>query len=263
MAINPISSVSSLASGIGAILGRTMFLQTISSTGIPVPLCVLDVVENEDVEYRAEVSEHPVEVGPEVGDHRQLKNPTVRLKGKISSTPLDLSVAIANIATSGIAAITDSQARSNLLNSGLSQGVGLAGAALQGKSGNIGAAAFTGAVDATSRTIMIYCYTNNTPFSVLTKRQRFDNCVIERLRFPRDLETGFALEFEIDIKQIKLVKSTTVQKTQLDESVISGGASVSNLGSQSTSAATPQVSSAVGSSSLSSAPGVSSKFGAA
>jgi len=222
-----------------------MLLQPNTATGIPVPLAVLDVVKDEAVDYDADVTEHPVEEGPEVGDHIQLLNPIVRLKGTISSTPLDLSVAIANVAAGALSAITSSQARSNLLNSGFSQGVGLIGAALQGNAGNLAANAFSGAVDAVSRTILIAVYQNKVPFTLVTKRQTYPNVVIKKLRFPRNEETGYALDFEMDIKQIKIVSTLTVQKQSLAESIISTASSIIGLGSQSTQAASPQIASAV------------------
>lgn len=250
MALKLPGPLGALANGIGRILGRTILMQpsAASPIGIPVPLAVLDVVKEEIIEYTAEVTEHPVETGPEVTDHIQLHNPTIRLKGVISNTPLDLSVAIANMASGGLAAITDSQARSNLLNSGASQGVGIVGAALQGKAGNILSSAFTGAVDAISRTILLYAFQQKTPFTLITKRQSFNNVVIQRLRFPRTEETGYALEFEMDIKQLTLVKTIVVQKNQLDEKLIAGGSSSTNLGSQSTQQASPQVASNIKSS---------------
>jgi hypothetical protein len=211
------------------------------------------------VEYDSEITEHPVEEGPETGDHQQLKNPVIRLKGTISSTPLDLSVAIANITAGGLAAITSSQARTNLLNTGLSQGVGVVSGVLQGNAANIASSAFAGAVDAISRTILIYTYQNKQPFTVLTRRQRFDNVLIKHLSFPRSEETGYALDFEMDIRQLTIVTPLQVQKTQLDESVISTGASATNLGNQSTQLASTQVQQAVQGSSLGSIPGVAAK----
>lgn len=159
------SVLTSVASGVGQILGRTYFVQ-VSNTplGVPIPLAVLDVVEEEDVEYTAEITDHPVEAGQEISDHNQPKPAILRLKGKISNTPLDLSVAIANVLAGGIQAATSAQARSNLLNSGASQAAGIVGAALQGKAGNLGASAFSGAVDAIARTILIATYQNKMPF---------------------------------------------------------------------------------------------------
>lgn len=256
----PTPSLGGLASGVGQILGRTMFLQMNTSTGIPIPLAVLDVVKDEVVEYDAEISEHPVEAGTEVGDHFQRKNPTIRLKGTISSTPLDLSVAVANIAAGGLAAISSAQARSNLLNSAMSQGTGILGAALQGNASNIASNAFAGAVDAISRTILLNAFETGSPFTIVTKRQRYDNVLIKKLTFPRNEETGYALDFEMDIKQIRIVSPLKVQKSQVSEDVISSGSSSTNLGSQSTQLASSQMQSAVKTSPFSLSPGMSTKF---
>lgn len=253
---NPLGS---LAAGVGQILGRTVLIQPNTATGIPVPLAVLDVVKDENVEYDSDISDHPVEAGTEVSDHQQLKNTAIRLKGTISNTPLDLSTAIANIAAGGLAAITSNQARSNLLNSAVSQGTGIVGATLQGNAGNIGSSVFAGAVDAISRTILIAAFQSRTPFTVITRRARYDNVLIKRLSFPRNEETGYALDFEMDIKQITIVTPLKVQKTQLAENVISTASSPTNLGNQSTQLASNQLTQAVKSSSLGSAPGVSAK----
>lgn len=261
MAFTPLTGpLGALAAGVSQILGRTLLLATNTGTGIPVPLAVLDVVKSEIIEYEAEVTEHPVEQGLEIGDHRQPKNPTIRLKGEISNTPLDLSVAIANIAAGTLAAISSSQARSNLLNSGFSQSTALVGAALQGGSNNAAANAFAGAVDAVSRTILEYAFELQAPFTVVTRRKTFTNCVIQRLRFPRTEETGYALEFEIDIKQLRIVSSLQFLKSAVAEDVVSTASSSTNLGSQATQTATPQVASGVKGSTLMSSPGVAGKF---
>ena len=253
-------SLGSLGVGIGQILSRTVFIQPNGPAGIPIPLAVLDVVKNEVVDYDAEVSEHGVEEGPEVSDHVQLHNVTLRLKGTISSTPLDLSVAIANLAAGAYAAVTDNQARSNLLNSGFSQSIGMVGAALQGNAGNVGASAFSGAVDAVSRTILIAVWQARMPFTIVTKRQTYPNMIIKRLSFPRDQETGYALDFEMDIKQMRIVSTLKVQKNSVGEDVISTASSSTGLGSQSTSEANSQIQSQVQQSSLGQAPGMSTKF---
>jgi hypothetical protein len=257
------SALSALASGAGALLGRTVLIQPNTATGIPVPLAVLDVVKDEVVEYEVDVTDHPVEAGPEVSDHAQLKPTVIRLKGTISSTPLDLSVAIANIAAGAYAAITDSQARSNLLNSAASQASGIVGTALQGKPQNLAASALSAAVDAVSRTILIAACEARVPFTLITKRQTYKNVLIRRLSFPRNEETGFALDFEMDIKQVRIVSPLKVQKTQVSETVISSASSSTNLGNQSTQLASTQVQSAVQSSPFGLSPGTANKFPAA
>jgi hypothetical protein len=253
-----------LASGIAQVLTRTILLQTTTPNGIPIPLAILDVVNDEKPVFTATVTEHPVEQGPEITDHIQLKNPTLQLKGKMSNTPLDISVAIANTLAGGYAASqTTSQARTNLLNTGLSQGTGIVGAALMSGSANIAANATAGALDAISRTILLTAFQNKTPFDVITKRYRYKNMVIESLSFPRSESTGYALDFEMNLKQVRIVSSLSTQKTQLDEKVISGASSSTNIGSQSTASISTQLQSQITGSNLSSSPGVASKFGVA
>lgn len=242
------TALSAIAGGVGQILGRTLLIQM--GTTPPTPLAVLDVVKDEIIDYEAEISEHPVEEGQEISDHVQLKNPTIRLKGVISNTPLDLSIAIANLASGTLAAITSSQARQNLLNTGVSQAVGILGSALQGNAGNLTADAYSGAVDAISRVILLNAYQAKMPFSVITKRQRFDNVVIKRLTFPRNEETGYALAFEMEIKQIRIVKTPKATPNQVTESLTPTASSATDLGSQSTQQASPQAAQAVKNSSL-------------
>lgn len=253
------SALSTLLSGVGQVLGRTVFLQPNTSSGIPIPLVIMDIVEEEIVEYEASVTEHPVEAGPEITDHIQLKNPTLRIKGKISSTPLDMSVAIANVLSGGLAAISDPQARTNLLNSGISAGIGVVGAALQGKAASVIPGAIAGAVDSISRTILISCYENKTPFTIITKRQSFENMIIQRLTLPRNKETGYSLAFEMEIKQLRIVSPIQVQKTSVAENVISSATSITSLGSQSTQEVSPQIENAVQTSDLTNYPTVTNK----
>lgn len=234
-----------LGAVIGQVLTRTVFLQTNTPSGIPIPLAVFDVISDEKPVFRAEVTEHPVEQGPEITDHIQIKNATMTLKGKFSNTPLDMSIAIANTLSGAYQAFTNSQARSNLLNTGLSQGVGIVGAALMGGASNIAANGAAGALDAIARTILLTAYQNKTPFNVVTKRQTYTNMVIESLSFPRNESTGYALEFEVSLKQVRIVSPSKVQKTQVAESVIPGASSITNIGSQATSPASGQMTSSM------------------
>lgn len=235
---SPLDAISGAAGT--ALLQRTYFLQTQTPDGVPRLLAVLDVVKEEVPEFSAEVTQHPVEAGPEVSDHIQLKNPVMMLKGKISNTPLDLSSSIGNLLAGGTALITSSQARTNILNTGLQQAAGIAGAAVLQGASNIGSAGLAGAADAIARTILLSAYENKTPFDVVTKRQRFTSMVIERLRFPRSNETGYALDFEMELIQLRVVSPLLVQLTQLDESVINGATPSTNLGSQTTAGVSSQ-----------------------
>lgn len=228
-----------------ALLQRTYLLQTQTADGVPRLLIVLDTVNDEKPEFVADVTQHPVEKGPEVSDHIQRKNATLSLKGKISNTPLDISVTIGNLLASGIQTITSSQARTNILNTGLQQASGIAGAALMGGAGNPASQGLAGAADALARTALLAAYDNGTPFDVVTKRQRYPNMVIERLAFPRNNATGYALEFEIDMIALKVVSPLQVQLTQLNESVISSGTPSTNLGGQTSAAVSNQAQKAI------------------
>lgn len=258
MAFPTLPSVKSLITGSEQILTRTIFLQTRTATGIPAPLAILDVVKEEIPEYEAMVTEHPVEEGPEVSDHIQLKNPTLRLKGVMSNTPLDAGIAIGNVLAGGLAAISSSQARSNLLNAGVSQAVGIIGANLQNKTANV-AAGIAGAMDAVTRTILLNAYENRMPFNVITKRQRYKDMVIERMSFPRDENSGAALYFEILLKHLTIVAPLKVQLTQVAENTINTAVPATNIGGQATQAVSPQLQSAVQGSPLSNVPGMSDK----
>jgi len=116
---------------------------------------------------------------------------------------------------------------------------------------------FAGAMDAISRTILINVWEAKQPFSILTVRQRFDDMLIERLRFPRDENTGYSLAFEMDIKHVTIVTPLTVpQFTQVAENVISGTGATS-IGSQATQDVSAQLQSQVQASpNLAAAPGM-------
>lgn len=227
-----------------ALLQRTYLLQTQTQDGIPRLLVVFDTINEETPDFEFDVTQHPVEKGPEVSDHIQEKNPTLKLKGKISNTPLDLATSIGNLVASGISFISSGQARANLLNTGLQQAAGIGGAALQGNAASLGGA-LAGAADALARTALLNAAQGKTPFDVVTKRQRYPSMVIQKLSFPRTNQTGYALEFEIEMIALRIVSPLQVQLTQLHESVISGASPATNLGSQTTRAVSDQATSSI------------------
>lgn len=226
------------------VLQRTFFIQNKTATGIPAILAVLDAVLEESPEYTADVTQHPVEEGPEVSDHIQLKNPTLRLRGTISNTPLDLATSVGNLLAGGLAVVSSSQARSNILNTGLQQGAGIIGAKLLGRSAN-GANALAGAADAIARTILLNAYEQRRPFDVVTKRQKYEDMVIERLSFPRDQNTGFQLVFEIELIHLRIVSPFSVQINTVAENVVTSATGKADLGAQATGAVSDQTTGAV------------------
>lgn len=218
-----------------AVLQRTFLLEVASTpNGVPRPLIVLDVVNEEEPTYTADVTEHPVEDGPEITDHIQLKNPTLRLKGTISATPLDLATSIGNLVSGGLSLITDSQTRANFLNTGVQAASAAIGASLlQGAALNP-TTLLQGSADALARSIFLSAYQRRARFDVVTKRIRYTSMVIEEMSFPRDNQTGQQLIFELHLKQIRVVSSQTVKVGSTADSVLNSATSKFGLGSQGT-----------------------------
>lgn len=235
------SVLGAIASAAGTgLLQRTYFLQTNTATGIPKLLVVLDAVTEEAPEFNADVTQHPVESGPEVSDHIQLKNPTLTLKGTISNNPIDLQTSVGNLLAAGLDLATSSQFRDNILNTGLQQAAGIAGAQLLGNASNPLNAGLTAAADAVARSIFLDAYEQRTPFDVITKRQRYESMVIQSLKFPRDSNTGFQLVFEVTLVRLRIVSPLTVEVSNVAESVVTSATGNTNLGAQATKGVSDQ-----------------------
>lgn len=233
---------------LSGVLQRTYLMKSQSGgfmgLGIPQILVVLDAVTEESPEFEAEVTQHPVESGSEVTDHIQLKNPTLRIKGTISNSPLDLSSSIGNVVAGGLDVITSSQARSNLLNTGLQQAVGVAGASVL-SGGNLAGGFLGGAADAIARTTLLSAFQTKQIVDVVTKRQKYTSMVIQSLSFPRDSSTGYQLIFELQLIQIRIVSPLSIQLSQVGEDVVTSAVGTSNLGSQATTGVSDSATGAV------------------
>lgn len=241
----------SLIGGAGtALLQRTYMLQSKASNafGVPQPLAVFDAILEENPEYTADVTQHTVESGPEVTDHIQLKNPSLKLKGIISNSPIDLSSSVGNVVSGGASLFTSAQFRSNLLNTGLQQAAGQGGATLlQGasKGGFLG-----GAADSLARSSLIGALQSKQIVDIVTKRQKYSSMAIQALRFPRDQSTGFALVFELDLIQIRIVSSISTLLPHVSENVATSAAGTTKLGSQVASQVSSKASAAIGNNSI-------------
>lgn len=233
-----------------AILQRTYMLQNQGNSlfGIPVPLAIFDAIIEENPEYTADVTQHPVEAGKEVTDHIQLKNTTLKLKGIMSNSPIDLSNTVANVIAGGLAVITSSQARSNLLNTGLQQASGIAGGALLGNAS--GSGYLGGALDSLARALLISAFESKQIVDIVTKRQKYSSMAIQSLKLPRDAETGYAVVFEIDLIQIRIVSPITSILSSVAENVVTSATGNTNLGSQASAGVSSATSSAAGGNSI-------------
>ena len=229
-----------------ALLRRTYLLETNTPSGIPRILIVFDAVTSENPEFNADITEHPVEDGPEVSDHIQLKNPILSIHGTVSGSPIDLATTIGNLVAGGQSMITSSQFRANVLNSGLQQIAGVAGSKLLGNASQSSAGALTsGAADAIARSALLDAYERKARFTVVTRRYRYENMAIQSLSFPRDSDTGLQTVFEIEMKRLRIVKSTQVIINNLDEAVINQAQPVVGNGNQSAAGVSSKTSAAL------------------
>ena len=212
-------------------LGRTFFIEKTTS-GQQRVLLVFDVVTSEVPEFEADVTLLPVEEGPETTDHIQLKNPILKLEGTISETPLDLEVAAINAASGGREIVANNQARSNFLTSRVDNVAGIAGATLQGRASSSPGDVFTGAVDQLARTVLLAAYERRSRFTVVTRRQQYENMVLRRLSFPHTTDTGRQLQFSLEFQEIRIAAPFRVNVDQIAESASDSGASEARQGSQ-------------------------------
>ena len=215
-------------------LQRTYLLETRTDNGVPRVLIVFDAITNEVPAYESDVTEVPVEEGPEVTDHIQLKNPRLKLQGNVSQTPLTLQQTVAAVVASGVSLATSSQFRENALNSGVQNLAGVAGASLLGNAA--GGDLTQGLADALARAALLDAWQRRARFNVITKRQQFNDMVIQKMSFPRDSNTGDQIVFDLDLKNIKVVSPLTVQLDTVSEDVVTSATGNADLGQQSKSA---------------------------
>lgn len=191
-------------------------------------ILTFDVTLNEDAQFSAEVSDNPVESGPEVTDHIQLKNPKLSFEGIVSETPLDLLASITGGVTSAVSVLGQQT---------LPPAVASAAAVASGvTAGFIGDRIFGGSQDKATQAqeLLIRAYEQKTLLKVITKRREYSNMVIETLRFPRDPQTGRALRFSIELRQIRIVQAQIAVVESLTAEISSTASSQVALGKQPT-----------------------------
>ena len=170
-------------------LGRSFLIEK-RPDGVPRVIIIFDAITSEIPEFQADVTLIPTESGQELTDHIQIRNPTLKMDGTISETPIDLEVQALNLAGGGLDAITNNQQRTNFLNAGLGSIGGVAGASLLGNSASPFADAGSGLTDTIARTSMLSAYERRAIFTVVTRRQQYENTVIQSMTFPKTTDTG-------------------------------------------------------------------------
>jgi hypothetical protein len=174
-----------------------------------------DVVTDEIQEGAADVTEHPVEQGPNVSDHvRPLLN-TVSLEGYISNEPLfdtgGRGAALKSIDLDVKTYVAPLAPTPGALFSALGGAI----SKLFGGSSPIVQASvlkFNSAFDAVSDTWALLETLRKTGqlLTVYTTVDEYDNMVLIKNRLPRDAGSGTGGRFSLDFKQIRLVQVALV-----------------------------------------------------
>ncbi len=205
-----------------------------------IDLLLVDATINETPNYESEISDYPVELGPDVTDNIRLKPITLSIDGLISESPITLKGAAASLATSAAAAVAGPLGGFN------PQLATVAG-------GYIGSALFKDTVNGEdadgnnralnpadlARKVLEDMWNNKQIFTIVTKRRKFESMVIEKLSFPRTQADGHALKFSISAKKIRIVQPETVLIKNLKSGVAHGGKKT-NLGQQGAETANEQ-----------------------
>ncbi len=197
-------------------------------------IMMIDVTMSETTNLEAEVTDHPVEDGPDINDHIRPKPATIDLEGIISETPLTLVQDAKSLTTDRTAALKSiargfgggatSQLASKLTRqygSIASGAAGFAGASLFQNDTNPAKAA---------RLMLEKLLVEKTIFTLNLKHKSYKNMAITKLVFPRTNDVGKALKFSMSCKQINVVKSATV--AAIARTAAGGAQKKANLGKQ-------------------------------
>lgn len=183
--------------------------------GAPRQTLQFDVVTNEQQEGTSEITEHPVEVGPNVTDHVRSKLNVVTLEAFVSNEPLyDTGGRGASLraATLDVKLYTPPFAPTpGALFSAIGGGVSrLFGGAPQQVSANV--LQFDREFDAVAEThaILETLRTTAQLIDLYTTTTEYQNMILERVSLPRDASTGTGGKFQLSFRQIRLVEVKVV-----------------------------------------------------
>lgn len=138
----------------------------------------LDASLSENHSVEVEVTDHPVEQGVNISDHRRRKPYSVTIEGVVTNTPSKPTGISHPVTSRGHTWIATQVADATASASAYSTLLALADA---------------------SRLI-----------TVITALRRYDNMTITSLSVPRDAKTGQALRFTATLREIRIVRNDTV-----------------------------------------------------
>lgn len=193
-------------------------------------LFLVDATISDNYDITSEVSDSPVEDGPDVSDHARIKPITYSIEGEISETPLNLAASLQALTTTLGATVGRELG-------GFGQSVGgaaggLFGARLLQESSNPAKVA---------RDKLEELIQNRIIFTIVTKNKRLEDMILTSIRFPRTQGDGKKLKFSATAKQIRIVKSQTVLIKNLAKSVSNSAAKKQKLGNLPTTTPTADV----------------------
>jgi len=164
----------------------------------------LDASVSETHEARVEVTEHPVEQGVNISDHARPLPRSLRIEGLVSNYPLPDPSAPLNARIYGS---TQFNSRSDI-------------------SGNRAEEAYSELIRLKDSAELI---------TVVTAIQTYENMLITDLNIPRDGTSGDSLRFSLNLKQVSVVNSRTVDQP-VSEDKPKKKKSIGNVNSKTTSA---------------------------
>lgn len=205
--------------------------------GNPGAVLLVDVTLSDKVSYKAEMTEHPVEVGSDVTDHILVKPIEISIEGIASEDPVELK---------------DAYSEKGLLDELTDSAGAVAGAVLQkfGASGIIqGAAAAVGGV-VTSRLFanaqspgnqakeaLTKMLTQKTAVNIQVGKKNYPNMQMITLDFPRDPKLGHAVKFSATFKKIRKVSAKRIVVKASTGDVRHTAGATDSLGNQNTNPA--------------------------
>jgi hypothetical protein len=140
--------------------------------------------------YNAVLTQNPVENGANVNDHVKLDPIKLSVKGVVSQTPVGFAREIPDVNKT-----TPSSRQFPTL-------------------GNI--ALFFGDRAQQAHDYLEFLWKSRNPFNFVSRLRLYENMIITNLQFPRNSNTGDALEFVCQMQQVTLIESQTVALTGID-----------------------------------------------
>jgi hypothetical protein len=182
---------------------------------------VLDITYNESVQLEADVTQFPVEDGPDVSDHIRIKPVVVTIDGFVSEAPLNLEASYQGLVSAAGGLVGN-----------LAGGFGNAVGKVAG--GFLGGQLFGGSQDPAqiARDALEDLFNKRAPVTLVTKRKVYTDMVMTSLSFPRDQESGTGLKVQMRFQKIVIVKAQTVVLSSIAKKVSASASPKAKLGNQ-------------------------------